>query len=134
MMMLWKLMILLPPLNVHLPNVPWVKKKNDDSNRKFKESWAIKLPWAELCLGLNGNLHIIKCRICNEVEGKDKILLLSGILFISMQVGRKLKRLLELMWRRGSGITPKIVSMLETINCFLFTIDKSLLPNLGMGM
>ncbi len=24
--------------------------------------------------GINGNLHTIKCRICNEVEGRDKIL------------------------------------------------------------
>jgi hypothetical protein len=29
--------------------------------------------WVELCLGSNGNLHTIKCRICSEVEGKDKI-------------------------------------------------------------
>jgi hypothetical protein len=31
--------------NVHLPIVPLVKKKNYDTNRKFKESWATKLLW-----------------------------------------------------------------------------------------
>ncbi len=36
--------------------------------------------------------------------------------------------------KKGSYITPKIVSMLETINCLLLTVDKLLLPNLGMGM
>lgn len=29
--------------------------------------------WVELSLGSNGNLHTIKCKIYNEVEGKDKI-------------------------------------------------------------
>jgi hypothetical protein len=60
--------------NVHLANVPLIKKKNYDANRKFKKSWATKLPCAEFCLLLNGNLHTIKCKICSEVEGKDKLL------------------------------------------------------------
>lgn len=33
-----------------------------------------KLPWAELFVGLDDNLHIIKCKICSEVEGKDKLI------------------------------------------------------------
>jgi hypothetical protein len=43
--------------NVHLPIVPSFKKKNYDSNMKFKESGATKLPWAKFCLGSNGSLH-----------------------------------------------------------------------------
>jgi len=56
-----------------LSNLNWQSKKKNDVSRKFQDSWAAKLPWVELCLGSNGNLHIVKCRICSEVEGKDKI-------------------------------------------------------------
>jgi hypothetical protein len=33
-----------------------------------------KLPWAELFVRLDDNLHIIKCKICIEVEGKHKLI------------------------------------------------------------
>jgi hypothetical protein len=49
--------------NVHLPIVPLVNKKNYDTYKKFKESWATKLPWVEFCLGSNGSLHAVKCKI-----------------------------------------------------------------------
>jgi hypothetical protein len=50
------------------------KKRNYNSIRKFQESWVAKLPWAKMCLGSNGCLHIVKCKIHNQVEGKDKLL------------------------------------------------------------
>ncbi len=50
-----------------------IKKKNYDARRKFQEKRVAKLPWAELFVGENGTLHIIKCRVCIEVEGKNKI-------------------------------------------------------------
>jgi hypothetical protein len=37
------------------------------------DSWAIKLPWTNMCLWSNGLLHNVKCKICNQVEGKDKL-------------------------------------------------------------
>ncbi len=61
-------------LNANLPNAPSVKKKNYDTNRKFKESWPVKLPWTRFCLGSNRSLHSIKCKIYSKVERKDKIL------------------------------------------------------------
>jgi len=93
--------------NVHLPIVPLVKKKNYDTNKKFKESWATKVLWVKFYLGSNGNLHV---RFEVRWKGRIKSLLLSGILFISMQVGRKLRKTLELMWSRGNCITPKIAN------------------------
>jgi len=38
-----------------------------------KRNYVAKLPWAELFVGEDGTLHIIKCRVCTEVEGKNKI-------------------------------------------------------------
>jgi hypothetical protein len=29
--------------------------------------------WVEFYVASNGSLHIVKCRIYNEVEGKDKL-------------------------------------------------------------
>jgi len=49
--------------NVHLSIVPLVNKKNYDTYRKLKEFWATKLPWVEFCLGSNGSLHVVKCKI-----------------------------------------------------------------------
>ncbi len=51
-----------------------IKKKNYDVTRKFQEKWVAKLPWRKLFVREDGTLHIIKCRICTEVEGKNKIL------------------------------------------------------------
>jgi hypothetical protein len=51
---------------------PGIKKRNYD-NQKIQDSWAVKLPWAKLCVRLDGSLHIVKCKICSEVEGKNKV-------------------------------------------------------------
>ncbi len=53
---------------------PRVKKRNYDTTRKFQDSWVAKLPWAKLCVKSNGNPHTIKCKICSEVKGKNKVL------------------------------------------------------------
>ncbi len=33
-----------------------------------------KIAMGKFCLGSNGSLHVVKCKICNEMKGKDKIL------------------------------------------------------------
>jgi hypothetical protein len=63
-------------LEIDLPIVPSkliVHTKNYDAFRKFQDSWPIKLPWVEFCLGSNVNLHIIKCSVCSEVEGFNNV-------------------------------------------------------------
>jgi hypothetical protein len=50
-----------------------IKKKNYDAIKKFQEKWATQLPWVELFVGEDETLLIIKCRVCIEVEGKNKI-------------------------------------------------------------
>jgi hypothetical protein len=51
-----------------------VKKKNYDATTKFQDFWVVRLPWWKSCVGSNGNLHTVKCKICNEVEGTNKLL------------------------------------------------------------
>jgi hypothetical protein len=65
-----------------------VKKLNYNATRKFQDSWATKFPSVELCLGSHGNLHTIKCKICSEVDGKDKLLHAKWDSFCN-HVGRK---------------------------------------------
>jgi hypothetical protein len=49
-------------------------------------------------MGSNGDVHIIKCKAYSEVERKGKLLALTcEIFFVSMQVTRKLTRILKLM-------------------------------------
>jgi hypothetical protein len=48
--------------------------RNYEANRKFQESWAARLPWTEFVKGANGLCDLVKCRICSEMEGHDKIL------------------------------------------------------------
>ncbi len=45
-----------------------------ESKRKFQVSWAAKLPWVELQMGVDGCVHLVKCKICLEVEQKNKLL------------------------------------------------------------
>jgi hypothetical protein len=47
-----------------------IKKRKYDATRKFQDSWVVKLPQVELCVGSNGNCTLSICRICSEVEGK----------------------------------------------------------------
>ncbi len=66
-------------------------------------------------------------------RGRIKYLLLNGIHFVNMQVGRKLKGTLELMWKKGIGIILNIVSMPRTINYLFIVAMEVLLGNLQMG-
>jgi hypothetical protein len=42
--------------------------------RNFKVSWATKLPWAKLQMGVDGCVYFMKCKVCSEVEHKNKLL------------------------------------------------------------
>ena len=51
-----------------------VPKKNYDATRKFQDSWAARLPWAELIRGTDGLFEYVKCVVCSQITGKPKIL------------------------------------------------------------
>jgi hypothetical protein len=41
---------------------------------KFQDTWAARLPWADLCRGSDGLYESVKCTICSTITGKPKIL------------------------------------------------------------
>jgi hypothetical protein len=49
-------------------------RRSYEGNRHFQDSWAAKLPWVESVLGANGFVAQVKCRICSDVEGREKLL------------------------------------------------------------
>jgi hypothetical protein len=63
-----------PKDNLPIPSKVGIKKRNYDAIRKFQDRSVIELPWVELSIRKDGTLHIVKCRICIEVDGKDKLL------------------------------------------------------------
>ncbi len=50
------------------------KKKEADIKRTFKDEWAAQFPWAKPMVDPMGKIHMVCCKICSLVEGKDKIL------------------------------------------------------------
>lgn len=49
-------------------------KKSYESNRKFQDTWAARLPWAELHRGSDGLYESVKCLVCSTITGKPKLL------------------------------------------------------------
>jgi len=45
-----------------------------EANRQWQDSWAARLPWAESVLGEDGRIRQVRCKICSDVEGRDKLL------------------------------------------------------------
>ncbi len=42
----------------------------------FQDVWAIKFPWVKIVIGPKGKMTHVSCRICNEVENREKLLVL----------------------------------------------------------
>ena len=49
-------------------------KKSYEASRKFQDTWAARLPWAELHQGGDGLYDLVKCLVYTVIEGRDKIL------------------------------------------------------------
>ncbi len=58
---------------LYIPPNPISKKWSYNHIKKFQDLWVVKLPWVNMCLGSDGLLHNVKCKICKHVEGKDKL-------------------------------------------------------------
>jgi hypothetical protein len=50
------------------------EKVSYEATRKFQESWAAKLPWAECIKGGDGLFDYVHCLICSAFEIQEKIL------------------------------------------------------------
>ena len=49
-------------------------KKSYEATQKFQDTWATKLPWAELFRRANGLYEYVKCTVCSTISGKPKIM------------------------------------------------------------
>jgi hypothetical protein len=37
--------------------------------------WVVKLPWAEAVVGCDGKLNMVHYKICNKLDGREKLLI-----------------------------------------------------------
>ncbi len=63
-------------------------------------NWVAKLPWAKVVVGCNGKLNMVCCKICNEIDGREKLLVLK---FDNLEkhVRRKISKVARLMYVVG---------------------------------
>ncbi len=123
-----------PKTNILIvPSKLIVQKKNYDALRKFQDSWATKPPWIELCLSSNGSIHTVKCKMCSEVEGKDKIFIVKWDSLCKHVGWKKAKKNIGTNVIKGDWYHFKDASMPRTINCLFLTTKEMLVPNLQMG-
>jgi hypothetical protein len=45
-----------------------------ESKKKFQVTWVAKLSCYELQMGVDGCVHLVKCKVCSKVEHKNKLL------------------------------------------------------------
>jgi hypothetical protein len=50
------------------------KKREWELNWVFQEVWATKLLWVEATVECDGKLNMVHCKICNELNGREKLL------------------------------------------------------------
>jgi hypothetical protein len=50
------------------------RKKSYELNRHFQDSWAVKLQWAKAVMGADGRIIQVRCKICSDIEGREKLL------------------------------------------------------------
>jgi hypothetical protein len=67
-------LIVLDPAIANIVHKASRKRKTYELNRHFQDSWAAKCPWAEPVIGVDGRITQVCCRICTDVEGREKLL------------------------------------------------------------
>ncbi len=55
----------------------------------FSNTWVCDFPWVESIVGDDGLVTQVQCTICNKIEGKAKMLVLSLTHFKSMPIIEK---------------------------------------------
>lgn len=56
-----------------LPN-PVLRRRQYEASRRFQDTWAAKLPWAEMSRTADGTIELVKCLICSLIEKREKLL------------------------------------------------------------
>ncbi len=119
--------------NMPIPSKVGIKKQSYDATIKFQVKWVVELPWAGWFIRKDGNLHIVKCRICIEVKGKDKLFVSKWDYFCKHVGHKKASKNIGFDMKKGIEFIPKFVNMLRTREHLLFPIGRLLMPNWHMG-
>lgn len=64
------------------------KRVKYEQNHQWQDTWAARLPWAESVVNADGKIRQVHCKICTEVEGKEK-LLVPKLEFLWKHCGRR---------------------------------------------
>jgi hypothetical protein len=70
------MVILDPAIGSPAVDAARARRRAYEQNRHWQDSWATRLPWAESVMGVDGDVTQVRCRICTEVEGRKKLLVL----------------------------------------------------------
>ncbi len=54
------------------------KKKIYELNRRFQDSWVVKLPWAKSIVGAKGKATQVKCKVCNIIDERNRLLVVKS--------------------------------------------------------
>jgi hypothetical protein len=101
---------------------------------QIENSKSLELAWAKFCLGSNGSLHIVKCRIYSEMERKDKILVSKWDSLRKHVCQHQGKKKIRTNVNKEEWYYIKITCIPKTTHCVYFIANRLLLPNLEMGM
>lgn len=66
--------------------------------------------------------------------GRISYLFLNGILFVNMQVAKRLKRILGQMWKNGIGIIQRFPSMPRSRSLFAYHIHAFVVAQVANGI
>jgi hypothetical protein len=110
-----------------------IKKQNYDVTKQFQNSWAPKLSWAKLCLGSDGNLHIVKCNIFSEVEGKHTLLALKWDSFYKHASCKKVHKNIGNNVKKGDWYYSKVFRHAKNQKLFTSYNSESVINQFANG-
>lgn len=67
--------VLDPAIASPLVEAARLRRQGYEKNRQFQDAWAARFPWAESVLGSDGRVAQVRCTVCSEVEGREKLLI-----------------------------------------------------------
>jgi len=50
------------------------RRQSYERSRQWQDSWAARMPWAESVFGLDGKVRQVRCKVCSDIEGRNKLL------------------------------------------------------------
>ncbi len=64
-------------------------KSKWELNKVYQNKWATRFSWSKVVCGKDGKMTMVKCKICNNIEGRSKCLVPKLNSFIKYSSSRK---------------------------------------------